>query len=80
VTVGGPALYLLGESAFRLRMIQSVNPKRIATIVVVLALALIGRHVPALVLGAAVAAVLSLLAVWEYEAPAARATRAASRP
>jgi low temperature requirement protein LtrA len=64
--VGGPAVYLLGESLFRLRMIGSVNPKRI---LVILALTLFGAllgGLSALAVSVVVAALLSALAVWEY--------------
>jgi low temperature requirement protein LtrA len=64
--VGGPALYLVGESLFRLRMIGSVNPKRI---VVISALTLFGAllgGLSALAVSVVVAVLLSGLAVWEY--------------
>jgi low temperature requirement protein LtrA len=80
VTVGGPALYLLGESLFRLRMIGSLNAKRITAIVVLLALSLLGREVSAIVLGGAVAAVLGLLALWESIPSRMTASQATSRP
>jgi low temperature requirement protein LtrA len=65
--VGGPAMYLFGESMFRLRMIGSVNPKRITAVVVLCLLAIPAPALSALALAALVAAVLSGLAMWEYD-------------
>jgi low temperature requirement protein LtrA len=65
--LGGPAVYLAGETLFRLRMIGSVSPKRIATVLVLCALGAIAGAVSALALSAIVAAVLSALGLWEYE-------------
>ncbi|HEY4094391.1 MAG TPA: low temperature requirement protein A, partial [Baekduia sp.] len=64
--VGGPALYLLGESLFRLRMVGTVGWRRIVTIVVLIALAPLGPHVSALALATITMAVLMLLALWEF--------------
>jgi low temperature requirement protein LtrA len=65
--LGGPALFLLGETFFRVRMIGSVNAKRLGTIAVLGALGLVASSVSALALTALVAGVLSALALWEYE-------------
>jgi low temperature requirement protein LtrA len=65
--VGGPALYLLGESLFRRRMTGSVSPKRLAAAAVLVALALLGPHVSALALTAIVTALLVALALWERD-------------
>ena len=62
-----PALFLLGETLFRVRMIGSANGKRVATIVVLALLWPLAGSVSALVLTAIVAAVLTALALWEYE-------------
>ncbi|WCB93158.1 hypothetical protein DSM104299_01864 [Baekduia alba] len=70
MVLGGPALYLLGESLFRLRMIGSTNHKRLVAAAVLVALALIGGHISALALSAIVAALLSAVAVWELRTPA----------
>jgi low temperature requirement protein LtrA len=83
MTLGGPALYLLGETLFRVRMIRSVNPKRIACVIALGALAVVAGELSALALSAAVAALLTALGIWEYESPGAdraeRATAAANR-
>jgi low temperature requirement protein LtrA len=71
-TIAGPAVYLAGESLFRLRMIGSVNPKRIAAIACLAVLALVGSHWPAVTLSGAAAAILTLLGFWEYEPLVAR--------
>jgi low temperature requirement protein LtrA len=76
--VGGPAVYLLGESLFRLRMIGSASPKRIIAVVALAVLAAAGTHLPALALSAGVAAVLGALVLWEYERQGARAHAVAS--
>ena len=65
---GGPALYLAGEVLFRIRMIGSVNLKRVIATLVLCVLGLALNSLPALVLAGAVAAVLAALAVWEHEA------------
>ncbi|MGZ4229964.1 MAG: low temperature requirement protein A [Solirubrobacteraceae bacterium] len=63
--VGGPALFLLGESLFRLRMIRAANAKRLAVVAILVLLAPIGSHVSALALSATVASLLIALALWE---------------
>ncbi len=65
--VGGPALYLLGDTLFRVRMIRSVSRKRIATIVTLGIVAAAGSGLPALALSGIVAALLAALGFWEYE-------------
>ena len=67
--VGGPAIYLIGETLFRLRMIRSANPKRITAIAALALPAALGTQLSALALAAAVTAVLAALAAWEYERP-----------
>jgi low temperature requirement protein LtrA len=67
ITVGGPALYLLGETSVRLRMIGSVSPKRLTAIV---ALALVGglaAFASTLAVAIALAVVLVILCIAEYE-------------
>jgi low temperature requirement protein LtrA len=78
MTLGGPALYLLGETLFRVRMVGSASPKRLLTIVTLAALGLLAAHVSALVLSAMVAAVLTGLAVWEWVPLSARERRLAA--
>jgi low temperature requirement protein LtrA len=70
--LGGPALFLLGETLFRVRMIRSANAKRLAAMATLAALGLVAGAVSALALTTLVAAVLVGLAVWEHE-PSARA-------
>jgi low temperature requirement protein LtrA len=72
MTVGGPALYLLGETLFRVRMIGSVNPKRILAVIALGVLAATASGLPALALSGSVAVILTALSVWEYEPPRAR--------
>jgi low temperature requirement protein LtrA len=78
MVLGGPILFLLGESLFRLRMIRSVNPKRVAALVALALLSLLAGSVSALVLTAIVAALLMALALWEYEPLRARGVRSAA--
>jgi low temperature requirement protein LtrA len=75
MTVGGPALYLAGETLFRVRMIGSANPKRIATVLALGVLAGLGNGLSALALSGCVAAVLTALSLWEWEPPQARRRR-----
>jgi low temperature requirement protein LtrA len=70
MVLGGPALYLLGESLFRLRVTGAANAKRLAVAAVLVLLAPVGAHVSALALTALVTALLSGLALWELRAPA----------
>jgi low temperature requirement protein LtrA len=75
MTVGGPALYLAGETLFRLRMIRSVNPKRIATVIALGVLAAFGNGLSALALSGCVAALLIGLSLWEQEPALSRMHR-----
>ena len=65
MVLGGPAIYLLGESLFRLRMIGSVSPKRIGAVVLLCALMVLNSRLTALALIAVVTAVVTALAIWE---------------
>jgi len=65
VVLGGPALYLVGENLFRLRVTGAGNLKRLAVAGLLVLLAPVGAHVSALALSALVAALLSALALWE---------------
>jgi low temperature requirement protein LtrA len=76
--VGGPAVYLLGETLFRLRMIGSVSPKRITGVVALGVVAAIGTQLPAVALSGTVAAVLAVLGLWEYQPLHARMRSVAS--
>jgi low temperature requirement protein LtrA len=66
--LGGPALYLLGESLFRLRMMGVMEARRVAVAAILIVLVPLGGHVEALVLSIGVAALLTALAVWELRA------------
>ena len=66
MVLGGPALFLLGETLFRVRMIRSANRKRVAAIVVLALLWPLASSVSAVALTAIVAGVLTALALWEY--------------
>jgi low temperature requirement protein LtrA len=68
--LGGPVLYLVGESLFRWRLTGAANPKRLAVAGLLVLLAPVATHVSALALSALVAALLSALALWELRATA----------
>jgi low temperature requirement protein LtrA len=80
MTLGGPALYLLCDGLFRLRMIGSVNPKRVLAVAALAALGLPAAHVSALGLSALVAGVLTALALWELPVGARRRRLAPDSP
>jgi len=67
MVLGGPILFLAGETLFRVRMIGSANAKRLAAIAALGLLGIEAGRIPALVLVTIVAVVLIGLAVWEYE-------------
>jgi low temperature requirement protein LtrA len=67
--LGGPALYLLGESLFRWRVTGEADPQRVAAAALLVLLVPLGGHVDALPLSIVVAALLSALVVWELRAP-----------
>jgi low temperature requirement protein LtrA len=67
--VGGPALFLLGESLFRWRMTGTTNVTRVAVAGLLVLLGLIGGQVSALVVSVIVATLLSALAAWELRTP-----------
>jgi low temperature requirement protein LtrA len=78
---GGPALYIGGEALFRVRMIQSVNLKRVIAAAALCLLGLALHDAPALLLAGAVALLLVGLAAWESDAVSLPpAPRAVSRP
>jgi low temperature requirement protein LtrA len=72
MVLGGPALYLLGESLFRLRVTGAANAKRLAVAAILVLLVPLGSQVSALALTATVAVLLSALALWELWTPARR--------
>jgi low temperature requirement protein LtrA len=65
VMLGGPALFLVGESLFRLRLTGAANAERLAVAAILVLLAPLGSQMSALALSASVAALLSGLALWE---------------
>ena len=69
MVLGGPALYLVGENLFRLRMTGTTNRKRFVAVVALIALASLGSHVSALVTSTTVALLLTALAIWELQRP-----------
>jgi low temperature requirement protein LtrA len=74
VVLGGPVLFLLGESLFRMRVIgDPANAKRLVVAALLLLFIPVGAGVSALALSATVAALLIALALWEL-APTARRT------
>jgi low temperature requirement protein LtrA len=63
--LGGPALYLLGESLFRWRMTGTTHVDRIAVAGILVLLVPLGGQISALLLSLIVATLLSALAGWE---------------
>jgi low temperature requirement protein LtrA len=78
--VAGPALYLLGHVALRLRMTGTVSVKRLLGAIACLAVAPIGLVAPALVVAALLLAVLVAVIVAERLAAARRAARGDQTP
>jgi low temperature requirement protein LtrA len=70
MVLGGPALYLVGESLFRARLTGVANAQRLGVAALLIVCVPLGAHVSALVLSAGVTALLSALALWELRAPA----------
>jgi low temperature requirement protein LtrA len=65
MATASPAVYLLGESAVRLRMIGRASPKRLACVVALGVLGLLGGEMSALALSGCVVGVLTILAMSE---------------
>jgi low temperature requirement protein LtrA len=65
MATAGPAVYLLGETMVRLRMIGRVSPKRLVCVAALAVLALVGGEMSALALSGCVAVVLAILAISE---------------
>ncbi len=65
MTTIGPAVYLLGETMVRLRMIGRGSPKRLLCVAALAVLALLGGEMSALALSCCVAGVLAILAISE---------------
>jgi low temperature requirement protein LtrA len=70
MVIGGPVLYLVGESLFGLRVTGAANAKRLIVAAFLVLLAPLGSEISALALSGTVAALLSALAVWELRTPA----------
>jgi low temperature requirement protein LtrA len=67
--LGGPALYLLGESLFGWRITGATNAKRVAVAALLILLVPLGGQISALGLSLIVASLLPALAVWELRVP-----------
>ncbi|HEY6759164.1 MAG TPA: low temperature requirement protein A [Baekduia sp.] len=80
VVLGGPALFLVGESLFRLRVTGAVDGRRLAVAGVLVLLAPLGAALSALALAALVTALLCALAVSELGAGLGSATDARRAP
>jgi low temperature requirement protein LtrA len=72
IILGGPALYLIGESLFCWRTTGAANPKRMAVAALLVLLAPLGGQMSILGLSLIVASLLPALAVWELRAPGVR--------
>ena len=70
MALGGPVLFLVGESLFRLRMTGVANAKRFVAAALLVLLSPLASQISALALSATVAALLCALALWELRAPA----------
>jgi low temperature requirement protein LtrA len=70
MVLGGPVLFLLGESLFRLRVTGAANAKRLAVAAMLVLLAPIGTQISAMALSTTVAALLGALVLWELRTPA----------
>ena len=75
MVLGGPALFLLGESLFRRRITGTWNRERLAAVGLLILLAPLAVHVSALLLSAIATTVLAALAVSQKRV-AARAAAA----
>jgi low temperature requirement protein LtrA len=69
MVVGGPALYLLGEGLFRLRVTGTANAERLVVAAILLLLAPLGTRISALALSGAVVVLLSALALRHVARP-----------
>ena len=78
MVLGGPALYLLGESLFCWRMTGETNAKRVAVAALLILLVPLGSELSVLLLSLIVASLLPALAVWERRAPRVEAAARAA--
>jgi low temperature requirement protein LtrA len=69
MVLGGPALYLVGETLFRLRLTGSASPERLLIAALLVALTPAGGGLSALALSALATALLGALALWDLRAP-----------
>ena len=67
--LGGPAIFLVGESLFGRRMTRTRDVSRVMVAGLLVLLVPIGDQVSALFLGTTVAALLTALVLWELRAP-----------
>ena len=65
MVVGGPVLFLLGESLFRWRLTGMKNYRRLGVAALIVLLVPLGLHISALLLIVLVVALLAALAAWE---------------
>jgi low temperature requirement protein LtrA len=72
MVLGGPALYLVGETLFRARLTGGVSAERLVVASLLVAVAPLVHQLPALALSAGVTALLCALALWELRVPALR--------
>ena len=63
--LGGPALYLLGETLFTWRVTGAASGKRLSVAALLILLVPLGGQISTLLLSLMVASLLSALAVWE---------------
>jgi low temperature requirement protein LtrA len=76
VVLGGPALFLFGASLFQWRTVGTVNAKRLAAAVAIIALAPLAHSISILALTGIVTVLLTAVAVWELRAMARRGSPA----
>ncbi len=65
IVLGGPALFLLGESLFQRMTTGRANAKRVLVAALIVGLVPLAAHVSALALAVIVTGLLSALAIWE---------------
>jgi low temperature requirement protein LtrA len=63
--IGGPALFLIGETLFRLRMVGTVSARRLTCVAALALTGLVATEISALALAGIVAAILGVLAASE---------------
>jgi hypothetical protein len=77
--LGGPALYLLGETLFGWRVTGGANAKRLAVAALLIVLVPLGGQISTLLLSLIVVSLLGALAVWERSDETSRRPRPAGR-